>query len=580
MENIQLQSFHVKDYRSIRDTKKIEVNDKVTILAGKNESGKTNVLNAILTAYNGKFQNDDVPVNVQNANPTVKLSFRLNSKYIEKKLGVSLEEQKNYTMTLTRSMSTPDIFEGSIIDYFVDLFIEQYNLDEKYQEYIRKNKIKKLVASLATDEENTIKNIEDYFNLSNIGEPEEKEALIDYIKKVIVNAKIREKLKKLIPKIVYFDSFTDILPDELTNEQIQTETFEESERAFMNLLYLLGISKKEFINLIKGNERNQSRDFKRISNEITNKYNNVYMQEKVSIGLYKNGNKIFVQIFNEGDKDNDIKPSQRSKGFQWFIAFYLLLNSIEEDKDAIILIDEPGLYLHATAQDDVLRFLNNEIDNQVLFTTHSPYLLDINKLNSLKLVVRGEAGTNIVQKYYDCKDQETITPLITAIGYNISKNPIELGNGLNIITEGISDRFYLLAFLKLFNNTNKINVIPSTGSQNIHLLVSLCIGWGLDYKILLDNDDGATALEKIKELYTDENEMSNKIIFSSEAGAIENVFSANDKSKFSISKNNKVTSSYNFYSKVTKKEIKKEDLEEDTIANIRKIINKMEKNAR
>lgn len=575
MENIQLQSFHIKNYRSIKDTKKIEISDKVTVLAGKNESGKTNVLNAILTAYNDDFEDDDIPVNIQDADPTVKLSFKFNSKYIEKKLGVSLEEQKNYTMALTRSKSTVDVFEGSIIDYFVDLFTEQYNLEEKYQKYIKKDKIKKLVTDLAGNEDNIIKDLDNYFNISNIGDTEERSVIIEYIKEVIENVKIREKINKLIPKIVYFDSFTDILPDELTKEQIQSATFEEDERAFMNLLYLLGISKQEFTKMIKGDERNQSREFKRISNEITNKYNNVYMQEKVSIGLDKNGNKIFVQIFNEGDKDNDIKPSQRSKGFQWFLAFYLLLNSIEEDKDAIILIDEPGLYLHATAQDDVLKFLNNEIDNQVIFTTHSPYLLDINKLNSLKLVVRGNSGTNIVQKYYDCKDQETITPLVTAIGYNISKNPIELGNGLNVITEGISDRFYLLAFLKLYNIKKKINVIPSTGSQNIHLLISLCIGWSLDYKILLDNDRGATALEKIKELYTDENEMNSRIIWSSENGAIENVFSAQDKSKYTISKNNKVTSSYNFYNKVMNKEIKKEDLEQETITNIQKIINNL-----
>ena len=67
------------------------------MLAGKNESGKTNVLNAILTAYNDDFEDDDVPVSIQDADPTVKLSFKFNSKYIEKKLGVSLDEQKNYT---------------------------------------------------------------------------------------------------------------------------------------------------------------------------------------------------------------------------------------------------------------------------------------------------------------------------------------------------------------------------------------------------------------------------------------------------------------------------------------------------
>lgn len=574
MENIQLESFNIKNYRSIKDTKKVQLDDKVTVLAGKNESGKTNVLSAILTAYKDSFKEDDIPVNIKDAEPVIKLSFRFNSKYIKNKLGISLDKEESYTMVLTRSMSTVDVFEGSIISFFENLFLTQYNLDDKYKKYLKKDKIKKLVSDLAGDEDNVIENLNDYFNLADI-EEEEKNAIVEYIMEIIKNVKVRDSLNKLIPKIVYFDSFTDVLPDELTKEQIQSDTFEEDEKAFINLLYLLGISKQEFIKMIKGDERNQSKEFKRISNEITEKYNNVYMQEKVSIGLDKNGNKVFVQIFNEGDKDNDIKPSQRSKGFQWFIAFYLLLNSIEEDKDAIILIDEPGLYLHATAQDDVLRFLNNEIDNQVIFTTHSPYLLDINKLNSIKLVVRGNSGTNVVQKYYDCKDQETITPLVTAIGYNISKNPIELGNGLNIITEGISDRFYLLAFLKLFNNKRKINIIPSRGSQNMHILISLCIGWNLEYKFMMDKDDGAEALEKIKELYINENEMNNKVVWASEKGAIENVFSTQDKAKYTISKNNKVVSSYNFYDKVVNKVIKKEDLEQETIDNIKRIIDNL-----
>lgn len=575
MENIKLELFQIKEYRSIKDTKKVEINDKVTVLAGKNESGKTNVLSAILTAYKDNFKEDDIPVNIEDANPSVKLGFRFNTKYIRNKLGIALNEDKEYTMVLTRSMSLVDVFEGSIMDFFCERFIMQFNSNELFKKYIKKSKTKDLVKDLAGDEDTVIENIENYFDLKDI-EEEEKINVVEYAKEVIQTVNIRESLNKLIPRIVYFDSFTDILPDELTKEQIQSETFEEDERAFVNLLYLLGISKQDFIKMIKGDERKQSKDFKKISNEITQKYNSVYMQEKVSIGLDKNGNKIFVQVFNEGDKDNDIKPSLRSKGFQWFAAFYLLLNSIEEDKDAIILIDEPGLYLHATAQADVLKFLNDEIENQVIFTTHSPYLLDINRLNSIKLVVREKSGTNIIQRYYDCKDQETITPLVTAIGYNISKNPIELGNGLCVITEGISDRFYLLAFLKLFNKRKKINIIPSTGSQNMHVLISLCIGWGLDYKFMLDNDNGATALERIKELYLNEEEMGNKIIWVSEAGAIEDVFSAQDKAKHTISKNNKVLSAYRFYNKVMNGKIKKDDLEQETIDNIKKIINSLD----
>ena len=69
--------------------------------------------------------------------------------------------------------------------------------------------------------------------------------------------------------------------------------------------------------------------------------------------------------------------------------------------------------------------------------------------------------------------------------------------------------------------------------------------------------------------------MNSRIIWSCESGAIESVFSEQDRAKYSISKNNKVTSSYNFYNKVINKEIKKEDLEQETINNIKKIIDNL-----
>jgi len=381
----------------------------------------------------------------------------------------------------------------------------------------------------------------------------------------------------LIPQIAYFDSFEDVLPDELKKEDIIKPDFEQKNKVFINLLHILNMNKQDFIKKIEGNQRSQSSEFKIFSDQITEKYNSVYLQEKVTIGLDKNGDKIFVQIFDEGDKNNDKKPSQRSKGFQWFIAFYLLLNSI--DKDAIILIDEPGLHLHAKAQEDILNFLNQEIDNMILYTTHSPYLIDINKLDSLNLVTKNSVmGTIVNQKYYDCSDQDTITPLITAIGYNIAKNPLEIGHGLNIITEGISDRFYILSFLKLKEINKNINIIPSRGSSNMHLLISMIIGWNLEYLILLDKDTGGkNAIEQIRTLYTDEEEMNKNIIFSTDSGSIENIFSKEDTKKHKISKNKKVISSYNFYQNVNSEKIKFEDLSIETQTNINKIIEEIEK---
>ena len=74
-------------------------------------------------------------------------------------------------------------------------------------------------------------------------------------------------------------------------------------------------------------------------------------------------------------------PEQRSKGFLWFLSFYLRMaawDKREPDHSRLVLIDEPGSYLHAKAQRDILSVLNaraKEKNQTIIYTTHSPYLL-------------------------------------------------------------------------------------------------------------------------------------------------------------------------------------------------------------
>lgn len=577
MSRIRIKSVHIKNYRSIKDTGKIEINDKVTVFAGKNESGKTNILEAIQSFYQREFKEDDIPVDNKSANPEVKVNFEMNDEYICEKLNIKIPDNKNkFSLCITRSKKNIDKYEGSILEIISTIFLNKFSEKEECVEYINEKECFELIKLIINSHEDEHVDVISK-KLDKVKEETEKQKITQYIISLLKELKINEMLNNLIPQIAYFDSFEDKLPDELKKDDIIKSDFDKKNSVFINLLHMLDMDKQEFIKKIEGNVRNQSSEFKTFSEKITQKYNSVYLQEKVAIGLDKNGDKIFVQIFDEGDKNNDTKPSQRSQGFQWFIAFYLLLNSL--DDDAIILIDEPGLYLHATAQKDILKFLNEDIKNMILFTTHSPYLIDIDKLDSLNLVRKSpKLGTIVNQKYYECSDQDTITPLITAIGYNIAKNPLEIGNGLNIITEGISDRFYMLSFLKLKEVNSNINIIPSRGSSNMHLLVAMVIGWNLEYLILLDKDSGGNdAIEQLKGLYINEEEMNKKIVFSVADGSIENIFSKEDKNKYKISKNRKVISSYNFYKNVYEGTISFNDLSSKTQNNIDKIIEQIEK---
>lgn len=570
MNRVQIKSVHIKNYRSIKDSGKIAINGKVTVFAGKNESGKTNILKAIESFYKDEFCDDDIPVNDLSSNPQIKINFEFSREYILAKIQDLKAKIKldKISFVITRSKDKIDELDGSIVDVLTQYLEEKIEANDNLKGKLKNNNFKHLTQKLINSvEEDRKKVLYEYLGLdSQELQIQDKED----VENLVLNFNIEKIIAKLIPQIAFFDSFEDMLPDELSKVEIVDEKFESTNKAFANLLLLLQYDKEDFIKKIEGNQRGQSAEFKQISEKITEKYNNTYLQEKISIGLNKNGDKVFVQIFDEKDKTNDTKPSQRSKGFQWFLSFYLLLNSLNDD--AIILIDEPGLYLHSKAQSDILQFLNYEIPNTIMFTTHSPYLINIDKLNELRLVEKNSTGTKIIEKYYNCKELDTTTPLITAIGYSVGKNPFSIGNGKVLFTEGISDRFYVLSFLKLLGKEGIISIMPATGSSKVHNLVSFGIGWNLNYKILLDDDQGGKeAIINLKELYCNEEELDEKIIYAIKNGTIEKNFSAEDRKKYNIS-SKKVISSYNFYEKVIKSEIVLNDLTDETQKNIKKLI--------
>ena len=381
-----------------------------------------------------------------------------------------------------------------------------------------------------------------------------------------------------MPEFKFFDNFDDMLPDEISITDLKKPDFKIKNRGFINLLAFLNVTLEDFTKEMEEISRRPQTKLDKYSDNITFDYQNIYKQEKLKIALNKDGDKIYVNIYDIDDNINPKKPSQRSKGLQWFLSFYLMLNN--SDENAILLIDEPGLYLHASAQEDILRLFENNLNNYIIYTTHSPYLIDTNNMLRVKLVTNDRKkgiGTCVENKYYKCADLDTITPLITAIGYNMTKSPLEFGGGLNIITEGVSDRYYILAFLKLYNVIEKVNLIPSQGARVVHLLVSIAIGWNLKYIVFLDNDQGESdARENLLDLYVDENEYNSHIfkISNNKNTCIEDIFSVEDKKKYNIGKNKKekLLIAKRFYDNVSIGEIKIDDLSETTKHNIKKVI--------
>ena len=111
------------------------------------------------------------------------------------------------------------------------------------------------------------------------------------------------------------------------------------------------------------------------------------------------------------------------KDFNGFVLLFAI-NAVQRTGN-IILLDEPGPYLHPKAQNDILKALEIlATSDQIIFTTHSPYLINPNTLERVRLVRRDSKNCTVIQNQVHAArigDNEVYTPIMTAIGLDLSK---------------------------------------------------------------------------------------------------------------------------------------------------------------
>jgi len=88
----------------------------------------------------------------------------------------------------------------------------------------------------------------------------------------------------------------------------------------------------------------------------------------------------------------------------------------------ILLLDEPGLSLHALAQQDFLRYIDELAKkHQIIFTTHSPFMCTVIRLHQVRMVEdKPREGTKISSNLSG-SDPKTLFPLQAALGYTIAQ---------------------------------------------------------------------------------------------------------------------------------------------------------------
>lgn len=208
------------------------------------------------------------------------------------------------------------------------------------------------------------------------------------------------------------------------------------------------------------------------------------------------------------DERERLYPKQRSRGVRWFLSFYMELkaSACEDHKPMVLLVDEPGVSLHARAQEDVLKVFEDISQKiQVIYTTHSPHLVDINKLHRILAVQRDDidnfrSTTRVLDPLkLSSATPDTLTPLHSILGNPVTREGFSSSN-FNLIVNDTGSFYLLNAMMLLTGFRGNISLIPSTDVSSIPLLCNILMGWGMEFGVLLfDNEKENQAEETLRE---------------------------------------------------------------------------------
>lgn len=264
--------------------------------------------------------------------------------------------------------------------------------------------------------------------------------------------------------------------------------------------------------IARDQERKELRSVKlnSASLDISKKFSKWFGQRRHKIRYQADGPYFRIWVSDDRRPDVDIELESRSKGFQWFFSFYLvfLVESDEGHKDAILLLDEPGLHLHPTAQQELMSFFETlSEDNPIVYTTHSPFLIDGERIHRIRPVTEDETGHSRISVDSWPEDRETIFPLQAAAGYAMVRGLFQ--HKKNVLVEGMSDYLYLHALNLLCYALGRqglpedIYITPCGGTKLVGHIASLFLGQDVRPVVLLDGDDAGRARRDalMKELY-------------------------------------------------------------------------------
>ena len=526
---IKLTQVTIEKYKCIQKPQTVDIDPSITTIVGMNESGKSTFLTAI--AKTNYFTNDkdfkfdiveDYPrndlIDFQHSEEDCdiivckyEISKSLLSE-IEDELGKGVFAVKEFTYNCYYKKMN-NSFGGIVADQkkYIEWKVSQYEISAETKKLIKNSSdLSQIAAIVAIDDDDELpefkveiqKIIDGSYDIASWSS-----TLASYIANTLI--------KPRMPKFWYYDDYYPLAGKININDLSSNPPTSEKDKTSQALFELARINPQDILNATEDEYEKYIALLEASSNKITKeifKYwstnSNLDIEFKIQSTTNTQGQlQKILDIRVKSLRHKITLPlDRRSKGFNWFFSFIIWFSKIQADakSDYVLLLDEPGLNLHASAQADLLRFFADLSKKyQIIYTTHSPFMVETDHLDRVRTCFETENGTVISDSIQE-KDPNTLFPLQAALGYDIAQNLFISKN--NLLVEGPADLIYLTVVGSILEAESRVHlnegitIVPVGGLDKVSTFISLLRGSKLNVACLLDTFTDQKGKQKVADL--------------------------------------------------------------------------------
>lgn len=530
---MKLKTVRTQNYKSIEDSNEFSI-ESVTCLVGKNESGKSALLQA-LYKLNPVVKEDGLFDAVEEY-PRARLSD------YQEALEADPSRKQDNVITTTWELEEAELKAfaeafgpKALKDPHVEISKGYDNTQYWSIAYDEASVIAYLLTSTDLHEEELVplrkaKTVTELLSmLQSVTEPSPRQTALlsllnsKFLKKKLINAAI-DLLDEFLPLFVYFPEY-EKMPGRVSIDDLlrrkQAAGIQIRDHIFLALLDLVGTTPEQLTSITKLEPLIAKLEAVslRITREIFAYWSqNRYLEVEFRLDAARpndpppfNTGYIFQTRIENKRHGVTVSFDERSTGFVWFFSFLVWFSQLQKNygKRLFILLDEPGLSLHGKAQGDLLRYINEKLkpQYQVIYSTHSPFMVDATNLLSARtvedVVTKDEEvlGTKVGDKVLST-DADTVFPLQAALGYDITQS-LFVGKDC-LLVEGPSDLLYLKWFSQELQARKRTHldprwvITPVGGVDKVGAFLALFGGNKLHVAVLTDFQQGEK--KKVREL--------------------------------------------------------------------------------